>query len=738
MKDLKSFNLFGNLKLWQKLTLITVLTGATIPFITWQLVKAKSKDIHFGQKEIYGTDFLPPLRKLHEQVARHRDLVNRLLRGDNSVKDSLASAENAIGNAFLALSDVDNKTVEGTTYGLLLESSDKANALKREWDVVRTKSLNTNNPQEAFDQHNHLMSSIQDLIIHVGDKSNLILDPDLDTYYLMDAVIVHLPNATDAVGQIRALMTGALASKAITPQEQFLLNFQMARAQTTLSNIEAGMRKAFDANAANGGDLSGKQLQALSDAIRETRAFLKKAENFTVATGTAEQISADGAKPIERLLNLYESSQASLIELLNTRINGFKNDRNFVLAVVLLALVISLAIVVIIARGIGSQVSTLTDLVKQIELGNVEARAEVLSQDELGALALSFNTTLDNTSGLLQSREERDAIQRSIMRLLEEVSTVAEGDLTRQAAVTEDITGAIADSFNFMIAELRRIIGQVKVVTGQVTTAATSTQASSNALVSKAEAQSEQIQITSMALADMTTSIQEVSQGAVLSATVAEQSLANARQGAKAVQDTIKGMTRIREQVQETATHLKRLGESSQEIGEIVQIIDEIADQTSILALNASIQAATAGDAGRGFAVVAEEIEHLAERSSQATAKIVTLVRTIQLSTNEAISAMEENTRDVVEGSQLAWQAGQSLTEIESVSARLAELIQAISRASQKQTHSSETLSKAMQDIAHIAQETTAGIKQSAVTVNNLSTVADELRSSVASFKLPR
>ena len=190
--------------------------------------------------------------------------------------------------------------------------------------------------------------------------------------------------------------------------------------------------------------------------------------------------------------------------------------------------------------------------------------------------------------------------------------------------------------------------------------------------------------------------------------------------------------------MQETSTHLKRLGENSQEIGEIVQLIDEISDQTSILALNASIQAATAGDAGRGFAVVAEEIEHLAERSSQATAKIATLVKTIQLGTNEVISAMEDNTREVVEGAKLAWQAGQSLTEIENVSERLAELIQTISHASQKQTNSSTTLSKAMGDISHIIQETTSGIQQSAVTVNSLSTLADELRSSVASFKLPQ
>ncbi len=738
MKHLKLFNVFGKLKLWQKLTLIALLTGSTLPFITWQLVKAKNKDINFGQKEVYGTEYLPALRKLHEQIAKHRGLTNGYLHGNSSMKDQLPTTERAINAAFQALSDIDTRAVEDTTYGAMFEASDKVNALKREWEAVRGKSANSTSASEVFEQHNRLMTTINDLIIHVADKSNLILDPDLDTYYLMDAVIVQLPNAVDAVGQVRGLMSGAISSKAISAPEQTQLNFQLARAQSAVGNVETGMRKAFEANTANGGDLASKQQQVVSEAMREAKIFLKKGDNFAATAGSADQIFAEGTKSADRLAMLYDASRNSLEELLYNRINDFKGERNIVFGLVFIGLLISLATSFVIVRGIGSQVNSLTYLVKQIELGNVDARAEVISQDELGALAASFNTTLDNTRGLLQSRAERDSIQRSIMRLLEEVSTVAEGDLTREAAVTEDITGAIADSFNFMIVELRRVIGQVKEVTVQVTSAASTTRSNSTELVLKAEQQSEQIQITSQALEEMTSSIQEVSQGAVLSASVAQQSLVNARQGAKAVQDTIKGMNRIREQVQETSGHIRRLGESSQEIGEIVQLIDEIADQTSILALNASIQAATAGDAGRGFAVVADEIEHLAERASQATAKINSLVKSIQAGTNEAISAMEENNREVVEGSKLALQAGQSLTEIENVSARMAELIQSISQASRKQTNSSETLSKAMTDISHIITETTSGIQQSAITVNGLSTLADDLRSSVASFKLPQ
>ncbi|HEX4947657.1 MAG TPA: methyl-accepting chemotaxis protein, partial [Blastocatellia bacterium] len=504
MKHLKLLNVFGKLKLWQKLTLIAVLTGSTVPFITWQLVKAKNKDIKFGQKEIYGVEYLPGLRKVHEQVAKHRGLVHSVLHGNNSLKDQLPATEQSISAAFQTLTEIDGRSVEGTTFGVMLEASDKLNALKREWETVRTKSNNATNAQDAFEQHSRLMTTINDFIIHIGDKSNLILDPDLDTHYLMDTIIVQLPNAVDALEQVRGLMSGAVAGKTITVSEQMQLNYQIARAQSALSNIEAGMRKAFDANAATGGDLASKQQQILSDAVREAKTFLKKSEGFSAGSGNPDTIFSEGNKPAERLGVLYEHTSTNLEELLHKRINGFQYDRNLVFALVFLGLLISITTAYVIVRGIGEQVNALTYLVKQIELGNVDARAEVLAQDELGALAASFNTTLDNTRGLLQSRAERDAIQRSIMRLLEEVSTVAEGDLTRQAAVTEDITGAIADSFNFMITELRRVIGQVQEVTVQVTNAASTTQNSSNELVHKAELQSEQIQITSQALQEMT------------------------------------------------------------------------------------------------------------------------------------------------------------------------------------------------------------------------------------------
>jgi len=390
-----------------------------------------------------------------------------------------------------------------------------------------------------------------------------------------------------------------------------------------------------------------------------------------------------------------------------------------------------------LSRFLTRQLGRISELFNAIGIGDFDARVEVTSGDELGQMAASLNTMLDNTLILVQTQEERDALQASIQKLLEEVSDVAEGDLTVEAEVTTDATGAIADSFNVMIAQLRTVISQVQDATLQVSSSANQIQTTAEHLSQGSETQASQIIDTSAAIDEMAVSIQQVSENAVVSATVAEQAITNARQGAQAVQDTIDGMNRIRDQVQETAKRIKRLGESSQEIGEIIQLIRGIAKRTNLLALNASLEAAMAGDAGRGFAVVAEDVKRLAERSTTATRQIAELIATIQNTTNEAVAAMEESTQEVVRGSEVANQAGRALTEIESVSNRLAELIQSISLAAKQQARGSEAVVHSMGEIAEVTQQTAAGTKEAAISINNLAALADELRGSLSTFKLP-
>ena len=335
------------------------------------------------------------------------------------------------------------------------------------------------------------------------------------------------------------------------------------------------------------------------------------------------------------------------------------------------------------------------------------------------------------------SGEQNRQTQDAILKLLDEMGNLADGDLSIQPEVTEQITGAIADSINFAVKEMRNLVVRIKNAAQQVAVASERSRQTANELTQAATRQATQITDATARMRDMSQQMEDMSATAGRSAEVAQGSVATAKRGSAAVQNTIKGMDEMREHIQETAKRIKRLGESSQQIGEIVELINDIAEQTNILSLNAAIQAAMAGEAGRGFAVVADEVQRLAERSGEATKQIADLVKTIQADTNEAVSAMEQTTKGVVEGTRLADAAGQSLGEIESVSEQLSELIVKIARVAHQQSENATLVSQSMGQIQEATTLTSTGTRQTAESIGKLSELARELQASVAGFKLP-
>jgi twitching motility protein PilJ len=379
------------------------------------------------------------------------------------------------------------------------------------------------------------------------------------------------------------------------------------------------------------------------------------------------------------------------------------------------------------------------------ELVELNERTAVLPLVSYGSVALAivlliaYAVLTARAVGVrIRAAESRDARQQqAILGLLDEITNLADGDLTVDVTVTEDFTGAIADSINYTVGNMRSLVGTINDTSSQLVESAESTQSLAVKMNEASERQAREITGITQAISATSQSLQQVAGRAEKLALQAEGSVSVARQGAETAERTIQGMNALREQIQDTSKRIKRLGESSQEIGNIIELINDIAEQTGTLALNASIQAAMAGEQGRGFAVVAEEVQRLAERASGATRQIENLVKTIQADTNEAIVSMERSTQNVVGGARSAEEAGGALTQVQSSSQQIAQLIQEIAAAARQQSASATQIAGQMQNIREIAVQTSRSSGQTAQAVGELNTLSDRLRSSVEGFKLP-
>ncbi len=572
---------------------------------------------------------------------------------------------------------------------------------------------------------------------------SLELSQDEATLKLMDNIKSRWARVDKAAGQVldneKSLTSLAKGLDLLNASN----NEVLALAQQASQQIAQGGGTARELDFAN-------QLAVLSQRIAKNANTLASAEEIEpdVAfllgkdTGTFRDILTGlqrGGDTLRLAPVRSEDARATLAEL-QKRFGANETSINAILASMKNLLAAKVA-----ARSVNADAEPLlnetTALAREYESGTTRkwtlGVAIFFALLALATLVLLGKVFLDDARvRAYESEGENKRNQEAILRLLNEMGNLADGDLTVQASVTEDVTGAIADSINFTIEELRTLVRGINSATDQVTKATQETQAISNRLYEASQRQNREIQQASASVLSMAQSINEVSQTATQSARVAQQSLAAAEKGGVVVQNQIAGMNEIRTQIQDTSKRIKRLGESSMEIGEIVELISDITEQTNVLALNAAIQAASAGEAGRGFTVVAEEVQRLAERSGEATKQIEAIVKTIQADTQDAVAAMEKSTVGVVEGTKLSDAAGQALTEIQKVSRDLADLISRISAQTQMQSTSVTDVTRGMQGILKITEETTEGTKQTNVSIGQLTKLAAELRSSVAGFKV--
>lgn len=579
------------------------------------------------------------------------------------------------------------------------------------------------------------------------------------------AVQEHLEPLTPALDRVKKSSGVLLAQEAtLTQVGQVLrsINKQSAELLETAEAISA-LKLQLDAPAT--------EISAAGQVVMLTQRIGKSANEFLTAEGVSPEAAfllrrdldtfkdiADGLQKGSAELKLAPAVNGQLREKLNQLQAQFAKTRESATSILsnlrgLVAAREAHASIIADSEPLRRGFLNVQESVKDASGGGF-GRTAILA---LGALSLilgsagflrlltgsqSHRALLAETERLKAERQEQqakhinDANQAAILRLMNELQTVAEGDLTQQATVTEDITGAIADSVNYTVEELRTLVAQVQGTVGRVTETTQQVEQTSTELLAASTEQLREIRETGESVLQMADRINDVSSQAQQTVEVARQSLDTAQLGRRAVQNTIDGMNTMRDQIQETSKRIKRLGESSQEIGEITELISDITEQTNVLALNAAIQAASAGEAGRGFTVVAEEVQRLAERSGDATKQIAALVKAIQTDTQDAVAAMERSTQGVVESTKLSDAAGSALADIDRVSRQLSDLISSISQQALDEAKQANVVASNIQHIFAVTEQTGEGTRSTAQIVRELSRTAEELKQSVARFKI--
>jgi methyl-accepting chemotaxis protein len=719
-----------NMKIWQKLVLAGALAVIPLVMLAVLFLQSRNEQIARTEAELAGLEYVTPMRQFLERLPQHRSAASAFLSGEASGGPMLGDLQAQVDEAVGAVGAVERRS------GRQLGTAASWDSIRIRWEDLKGR-VRTLTADESNTRHTQLMSDALAHLRRIGDKTGLSADPDLDSFYLNESLLNRIPWTAEYLGQLAAQGASIAAKSSMSTDEEAQVRLLIRQVASSMEFLDRNFESVFRYNEDLRKELEGPVSTAMNSAGYLKNLSQRELLDRGEITVRPRMYLDNGTATMDKLFKLHEMAAVRTRALLELRKARLTSQKWTQLSWALVLLLMSAIMAFIIQKGITEQVRSMSETFRQISRGNYAARAEIYSKDELGTMAETTNTMLATTLSLIQSREERDRIQESIRKLLDDVSGVAEGDLTKEAEVTAEMTGAIADAFNYMLSELRTIIGAVQSTTSNVNWSAQKVQHVTEELAGSSQEQSERVRAASQVLQSVAQSIRDVASRANDAAMVADRALAGALAGGEAVRRTVEGMAGIRQHVQETAKRMKRLGESSQEIGEIVQLISDISDRTSILALNASIQAAMAGEAGKGFAVVAEEVERLAERATEATKRITVLIKSVQTETNEAISAMEATTREVVEGSAVAGEAGERLAQIEEVSRQITGLVKEISTVAHQQAAGSDQVASSVSEVSKATQSTAEEALQAAADIRQLASMVTELNRSLGRFRIP-
>lgn len=740
-----------NLSMGKKFTL--VVAGLLIPIIILLVffIQESNKAIQFAEKEIEGTNVLRPLRGLLTQMSYHRLYAMRVLGNDLSVQEALTQTRSNIETLLGDLRKQDN------AYNASLQIGGRAKKIENMWGILKGKSASLTSDQSKS-EHDALIAEIRSLIVWVGDKSNLILDPDLDSYYIMDAVLIRLMDDIDLMQQVVFSVERALRLGSPSPNDRADAKVLVVLMSAHTAGLEGGFSTAYDNNVL--GNLKLKLNGGFRQHLSDKRTFVNALLEQYIMTSTNQlgiaELETLAASYFRTGDALWYNSVNELDVLLYTRIEGFRSKLYLNLAIVAVIFMLVLLIVHTIIKDVRSSVANLVETTNRAKGGDLSAQSSVKGNDEFAALAEAINTMIDRIkTGVHELRSEKNSIQKrvdeavrdsetqrtylatSTQTMLREMEHFAKGDLTvRLNHDRNDDIGALFHGFTLAVTNLRTTVEKVYEAVNATVSASTEIAASSNEISAGARRQMDEIASIVASIAEMSQSINDNSRLAMMVSDSAQEAGKIALQSGDILAAAAADITNVASIVEESAKTVRQLGSQSQEIGEIIQVIDDIADQTNLLALNAAIEAARAGEQGKGFAVVADEVRKLAERTTKATKRIADMIEHIQNSTEEAVHTIQRGIGEVRRGKESADKAKHSVGAIIERSRGVADAILQVAAATEEQSQVSEEVLRNAEIIKSITENTSVGIIQIVHAVEDVSRLAVHLEAMIKQFNI--
>ncbi len=699
-----------------KVLLVGLLIALPLGYVTLFTERKLAADIEFTSRERVGLQFVPPAMALIQNVQKHRGTSQQALAGDTAAAERLPALQAEADAAVAALDDLDGR------HGAALKTGEAWSAVKSAWDAIKSHGTDMT-PEASFKAHTDLIAAVLGLVSLAADNSNLTLDPEFDTYYLMDLTTAALPAQLEFLGQMRALATGVATRGAVTEAEKLRLIGLEARSETMEERLRGDVEKAFAADA----DLEGTLGEALKSVDGPTTAFLDLVRRDLIEASTVtvsgQEVFDAATGAIDAGFGLETLATAALDDRLKDRVSRARTAKTRILGLVAAAIALALYAFLAFTATVRRSLRALETASRRIAEGDLTLDdVGVRSHDEIGRVARVFGEMARDLRSMMgKIRETSDRLARSSQ------------DLTAAADQAAGATAQIADA----IQQVAEGAGQQASGAAETVQVMEQLRNAIDQIAEGAERQFQDVRNTSRIMEEMARAIQEVSRVAQEVVQVADEAPASARSGGDAVKKTLEGMHRIRAASNDAAARVRELGEHSQHIGEIVQLISDIADQTNLLALNAAIEAARAGEHGKGFAVVADEVRKLAERSGRASQEIAALVGTIQRGVQASIEAMNTGSHEVGEGAQLAGATGLALKQILAAMERTNEKAQAIFAAAVEVTASADEVVSAVKKVSEVTQqntaateEMTAGSMQVARSVQQVAAVSEETAAS--------